>query len=80
MPLNQKKVAAIILEECNKLPERCSGYREEILASLSDIIQAERQHRIQATNIQQRVSEKCNALGRFLAVNRGQLGTNGDER
>jgi hypothetical protein len=75
MPLNERKIVSIILEECNKLPERCAGYRAEILASVSDIVQAERQHRVQGTNIQQRVSDKCNAAGRLLASRRGALQT-----
>lgn len=75
MPLNERKIVSIILEECKKLPERCTAYRDEILASVSDIIQAERQHRVQGTNIQQRVSDKCNAAGSFLASRRGALRT-----
>lgn len=73
MPLNERKTISIILEECMKLPERCPGYREELIETLSDIIQAERQHRVQSTNIQQKVNDKCSAAGRFLAARRGQL-------
>jgi len=79
MPLNERKTISIILEECRKLPERCPGYRDELIDSLSDIIQAERQHRVQGTNIQQRVSDKCNAAGRFLAAKRGQLEASDEE-
>ncbi len=71
MPLNEKKIIKIILEECKDIPERCSGYRDELIDTISDIIQAERQHRTQGTNIQQKISDKCNAVGRYLS---GQLG------
>ena len=73
MPLNEKKIISIILQECNALPERCVGYRHEMLSTITDIIQAERQHRVQGTNIQQRINDKCNALGQLLASRRGQL-------
>ena len=55
------------------------GYREEIIDVVTDIISAERQHRIQGTNIQQQVSDKCNAAGRFLASKRGEAGRNEGE-
>lgn len=77
MPLNEKKIITIILEECKTIPERCDGYREELVETITDIIQAERQHRTQGTNIQQKINDKCNTVGRFLASKRGQL--EGDE-
>lgn len=73
MPLNEKKIVSIILEQCKSLPERCDGYHEELLDTISDIVQAERQHRVHGTNIQQRINDKCSAAGRFLAAKRGQL-------
>lgn len=80
MPLNERKIISIILDECNRVPDRCEGYREELLASITDIIQAERQHRVQSTNIQQKVNDKCGAVGRLLASKRGQLdGRDGED-
>ena len=72
MPLNEQKVVAIILDECNSIEERCNGYKEELVETIVDIIALERQHRIQGTNIQQKISDKCNATGNFLAKLRGQ--------
>ena len=72
MPLNQKKIIGIILEEAKKLEERCEGYTAELVEVISDIVTAERQHRVAGTNIQQRISDKCNTLGRFLAEGRGE--------
>ena len=71
MPLNERKIIGIILEECKSIEERCEGYKEELIEVITDIIQTERQHRVQGTNVQQRVSDKCNAAGRFLAERRG---------
>jgi len=72
MPLNERKVTSIILDECKTIEERCEGYREEIVELLADIIKAERQHRVQGTNIQQKINDWCNAAGRFLVERRGQ--------
>jgi hypothetical protein len=71
MPLN-KKIISIILEQCKEVEERCEGYREELIATVSDILGYERQHRVQATNVQQKITDKCNATGRFLAETRGK--------
>lgn len=71
MPLNERKIISIILEECKRVPQRSNGYRAVIIDSLSDIIQAERQHKVQGTNIQQRINDKIRAAGQFLAETRG---------
>jgi len=73
MPLNEKKIIAIILQQSKQIPERCDGYLGELIETIADIIQAERQHRVQGTNIQQKINDKCNALGRYLATKRGQF-------
>lgn len=71
MPLTERKIITIILHECKAIEKRCDGYQEELVELITEIITAERQHRVQGTNIQQKVSDKCNAAGRFLAENRG---------
>ena len=54
MPLNENKIISIILDECKTINERCEGYREELVDVITDIITAERQHRVQGMNIQQK--------------------------
>lgn len=76
MPMNDKKIISIILEEAGSIPDRCPGYREEIVATIGDILEYERQHRVAGTNIQQKISDKCNGTGRFLADNRKDEGRN----
>ena len=70
MPANDRKLIQIIFEEMTTVEERCEGYREALTEAVTDIITAERQHRVKGTNIQQQVDDKCNAVGRFLAQNR----------
>ena len=72
MPLNDRKIISIILEQCAEIEERCEGYREEIVEVISDILEYERSHRVSATNIQKKINDKCNAAARLLATQRGQ--------
>lgn len=72
MPLNDKKIISIILDQCNGIEERCNGYREEITEVITEIIKYERSHRVSATNIQKKINEKFNATAQFLAKQRGQ--------
>tara|TARA_B100000315_G_C14098698_1_gene372671 strand:- start:30 stop:266 length:237 start_codon:yes stop_codon:yes gene_type:complete len=78
MPLNDKKIISIILKQCANVEERCEGYREEIVDVISDIIEYERQHRVQGTNIQKKINDKCNAAGRYLSEQRGDDMRTGD--
>lgn len=71
MPLNDKKIISIILEQCSEIEERCDGYKAEIIEVISDILEYERGHRVSATNIQKKINDKCNAAARFLAEKRG---------
>ena len=71
MPLSAQKVVSIILGECASIGERCPGYKDELRATVVEIITAERQHRVQGTHIQKKIDDKCSATGDFLAKNRG---------
>ena len=72
MPLNDRKIASIILEQCNGIEERCHDYRKEVIDLICDILQDERRHRVSATNIQKKINDKFNATAQFLAEQRGQ--------
>ncbi len=67
MPLNSQRVLAIIMEECKEREERFRGYHKELRETLAEILQLERAHRVQGTNIKQRVTDKIGALGRLIA-------------
>ncbi len=68
MPLNDSKVREIIREEVQSLEERCPGYREVLADTLDTIIELEWQHQVRPMKIQQKISDKCNAAGRWLAA------------
>ena len=71
MPLNDKKIISIILDECQGMKERCDGYREEMVDVITEIISYERSHKVEATNIQKKINDKCDAVARFLTEKRG---------
>jgi len=71
LPLNDKKIVSIILEQCDGIEERCKDYREELIVVISDILEYERGHRVSGTHIQKKINERCNVAARFLATQRG---------
>ena len=56
----------IIIAEIKDIENRRPGYHEEIQDVIIEILNLERIHRIQPTNIQQQINEKIEAAGRFL--------------
>lgn len=72
MPINDKKIISIILEQGAEIEERCEGYRAELIEVIADILEYERSHRVSATNIQKKINDKCNAAARFLTMQRSQ--------
>lgn len=72
MPLNQRRIVDIILDQKTVVEERCDGYQDEIIEVITDILEYERDHRVQATNIQKRINAKCNGVAQFLAEQRNR--------
>ena len=72
MPANYGKIVEIIFGEIETLEERCPAYHLELKDVVSDIITAERQNRVARININQKVSDKINAAGQFLAHQRAK--------
>ncbi len=70
MPLNDRKIISIILEECDKVDARCAGYEAELQEVITEVIALERQHRVRAGSIQKKINDKFNATARFLAEHR----------
>lgn len=69
MPLEKSRVTKLIGENLSEVPDRCEGYRDELLDSLNDIVMEERQHQIQGTPIQNNINDICDNLGKFLTDN-----------
>ena len=71
MPLSDRKVTTILLEECDNLPERCTGYRHAVRDTITDILLYERQHLTVKTNIQQKVDQECDSAAELLVRDSG---------
>ena len=71
MPLNERKIARIITEECKTVEDRCDGYEEELIHTIGEIFTAERQHRIRGMNIQKKINELCKSSAQFLFERQG---------
>ena len=71
MSFNTEKMVKLILNECESIEERCDGYRKKVLDAIVDILNAERQHRVQKIPIQQKVNEACHGTGDFRAQKQG---------
>lgn len=69
MPLNEK-IVSLISEQCNKVGERCDGYRDKLIELISGIIEDEEDHRISKMNIQQKINNRFDDAARFLANHR----------
>ena len=72
MPLNEMKIVSIILEQSGRIEQRCSGYRKMLIGAITEIMRFERDHRVSATNIQQKVNDKCSDAGRHLDEQRSR--------
>lgn len=63
---SQDKLISLIRSECAKAPERAHGYREELLRAIADVVSAEKEHALRATDIQKQVTGICERLGDFI--------------
>ena len=70
MPANDRKIVEIIFAEIDNIEERCPGYHKELKDAASDVITVERQNRVSRTNIRQKVEDRINDVGQFLARER----------
>ena len=70
MPLNPGIILSIMREECQSITVRYDGYQEEFVDLITKIIDAERRHLAQRTNIQQDINRICEDAGDLLVENR----------
>ena len=66
MPANNQKIVSIMFSEIDAIDERCDGYRDQLKYAVADIIAFVREHKINRTNVDQKVADKISATGRFL--------------
>ena len=61
-----KRSSASLFSEIEAIDERCDGYRDQLKDTVADIIAFVREHKINRTNVDQKVADKISATGRFL--------------
>lgn len=66
MAYNDKKILQVLLDECNKVPERCKGYRGDMVELLGEILTLERENAIARINIVKKISDQVNTTGMEL--------------
>ena len=70
MLFNKEKMIRLILNESESIEEEYEGYRKHVLDAIVEILNAEREHAVQKTNIQKRIDAACHNVGNFLARKR----------
>lgn len=72
MAYRDEKIVRVLLEEAAEVEERCEGYKEELTEALAEIVQKERAHVFQRTNIVVEIGDIVGRLGTFVGIQEGQ--------
>ncbi|KZC99939.1 MULTISPECIES: hypothetical protein [unclassified Thalassospira] len=68
MSFKDEKIVKVLLEEVKNTEQRCLGYHEEMAEALSDVIQKERAHLFQKTNIAVEIGEVISRVSAFIGL------------
>lgn len=66
MAYNDKKILQVLLEELDKVPERCDGYRQELKDLLGTVLILEHDHAISRTNVVKKIADRVHRVGMSL--------------
>lgn len=56
----------VLAEKVAEVPERYPGYRREVLEKIATIVVVERQHIDKHTNVQQKIGDQIETLGKSI--------------
>lgn len=75
MAVNKSQMIETLKQQVSAIDEgdRVTGYRQELLVTLAEIIEVESANRVRKTSVQQDVTGKCETLGMTL-LDRGWQG------
>ncbi|MXP48212.1 hypothetical protein GRI43_12525 [Altererythrobacter luteolus] len=68
MAYKDEKIVRVLLDEASAVEERCEGYREELTEAMAEIVQKERAHLFQRTNIVVEISDIVSRVGTFIQL------------
>jgi hypothetical protein len=64
--VDQRKLIAVMREAVANAEKRYTGYHRDLLDHVSQIVMLEREHERRATQIQKKVTDKVDALGKLI--------------
>lgn len=68
MAYKDEKIVRVLLEEAANVEERCEGYRDELTEAMAEIIQKERAHLFQRTNIVVEIGDVVSRVSTFIEL------------
>ena len=71
MAYKDEKIVRVLLDEAANVDERCDGYREELTEAMAEIIQKERGHLFQRTNIVVDIADIIGRVATFIELKEG---------
>lgn len=72
MSYKDEKIVRVLLEEAAEVESRCEGYREELTEALAEIVQKERAHLFQRSNIVVEIGDIIGRVGTFVGMKEGR--------
>jgi len=66
MAVDQRKLIAVMRSAVAAVEDRYHGYRDDLFDYVSQIVLLEREHERKATQIQKKVGDRVDALGRMI--------------
>ena len=68
MSYKDEKIVRVLLDEVKNTEIRCDSYHEELADALGDIVQKERAHLFQKTNIAVEIGDIISRVGAFIDI------------
>ena len=68
MAYKDEKIVRVLLDEASNVEERCEGYRDELTEALAEIVQKERAHLFQKSNIVVDIADIVGRVGTFVSM------------
>ena len=72
MAYKDEKIVRVLLDEASNVEERCEGYRDELTEAMAEIIQNERAHLFQRTNIVVDIADIVSRVSTFIEIKEGE--------
>ncbi len=68
MTVSQQKLLSVLRDQVNELDEseRVTGYRQQLMETLAQIVVLEKEHLEARTQIQKKITDKAHALAKVL--------------